>query len=398
MATSLRSSSPHLILDISSNNQMNHQHILNLDNNNQQVQIIKLEKEFEPYRSVITSNSSPSSLYHHHLHHPHLHHQPHQPHIFRFHHDTNKLGQSPPSRYIMHDHHQQATADECEISNIEEFNVPSVFADKQQSQQQPRKRKHTISDNVDYHHQCDYNTEFSPTFSKKIRHADCDQIDGGGGGGGNAVFTTRSIETPSSGPSVAYFHQIESAEQYSENSVELKFVPSVDSQHHNPHILTESDILTTHNLSNERFYEPPSSNHSNNNNNNKYDELSGATDVQMYELTYSGSERDEENEYVREMSADEKSASSNKTQKGRNKERKKIARSRKKSCKESSFEDLHSQRVLANDRERQRTQSLNQAFAKLRKNIPTLPSDKLSKIQTLKLASRYVCSVYANCI
>lgn len=57
---------------------------------------------------------------------------------------------------------------------------------------------------------------------------------------------------------------------------------------------------------------------------------------------------------------------------------------------ELSFEDLHTQRVLANIRERERTQSLNEAFTSLRKIIPTLPSDKLSKIQTLKLASRYI--------
>ncbi|NXS09638.1 TWST2 protein, partial [Neodrepanis coruscans] len=53
-------------------------------------------------------------------------------------------------------------------------------------------------------------------------------------------------------------------------------------------------------------------------------------------------------------------------------------------------EDAHTQRVIANVRERQRTQSLNDAFAELRKIIPTLPSDKLSKIQTLKLAARYI--------
>ncbi|VDN16100.1 unnamed protein product [Dibothriocephalus latus] len=45
---------------------------------------------------------------------------------------------------------------------------------------------------------------------------------------------------------------------------------------------------------------------------------------------------------------------------------------------------------MANIRERQRTQSLNRAFADLRHIIPTLPSDKLSKIQTLKLATRYI--------
>lgn len=55
-----------------------------------------------------------------------------------------------------------------------------------------------------------------------------------------------------------------------------------------------------------------------------------------------------------------------------------------------SLEDLQTQRVMANVRERQRTQSLNEAFASLRKIIPTLPSDKLSKIQTLKLAARYI--------
>ncbi|XP_068588687.1 twist-related protein 2-like [Cebidichthys violaceus] len=60
----------------------------------------------------------------------------------------------------------------------------------------------------------------------------------------------------------------------------------------------------------------------------------------------------------------------------------------------SSLEDPHGQRVIANIRERQRTQSLNDAFASLRKIIPTLPSDKLSKIQTLKLASRYIDFLY----
>ncbi|XP_061738802.1 twist-related protein 1a [Nerophis ophidion] len=55
-----------------------------------------------------------------------------------------------------------------------------------------------------------------------------------------------------------------------------------------------------------------------------------------------------------------------------------------------SVEDAQTQRVMANVRERQRTQSLNEAFTSLRKIIPTLPSDKLSKIQTLKLAARYI--------
>lgn len=53
-------------------------------------------------------------------------------------------------------------------------------------------------------------------------------------------------------------------------------------------------------------------------------------------------------------------------------------------------DDLMQQRVMANVRERQRTQSLNEAFACLRQIIPTLPSDKMSKIYTLKLASYYI--------
>ncbi|KAI8777781.1 twist-related protein, partial [Biomphalaria glabrata] len=69
--------------------------------------------------------------------------------------------------------------------------------------------------------------------------------------------------------------------------------------------------------------------------------------------------------------------------------------SRKKVKKQTqSMEDLQNQRVMANVRERQRTQSLNEAFSQLRKIIPTLPSDKLSKIQTLKLASRYIDFLY----
>uniref|UniRef100_T1JZ95 BHLH domain-containing protein n=1 Tax=Tetranychus urticae TaxID=32264 RepID=T1JZ95_TETUR len=51
---------------------------------------------------------------------------------------------------------------------------------------------------------------------------------------------------------------------------------------------------------------------------------------------------------------------------------------------------LHVQRILANVRERKRTQSLNEGFNTLRQIIPTLPSDKLSKIATLKLACRYI--------
>lgn len=58
------------------------------------------------------------------------------------------------------------------------------------------------------------------------------------------------------------------------------------------------------------------------------------------------------------------------------------------------IEDSQNQRTIANVRERQRTQSLNDAFTHLRHIIPTLPSDKLSKIQTLKLATRYIDFLY----
>ncbi|CAK9297458.1 unnamed protein product [Gordionus sp. m RMFG-2023] len=60
----------------------------------------------------------------------------------------------------------------------------------------------------------------------------------------------------------------------------------------------------------------------------------------------------------------------------------------------SSLEEFQNQRIMANVRERQRTHSLNQAFSTLRRIIPTLPSDKLSKIQTLKLATRYIAFLY----
>ncbi|KAJ8366688.1 hypothetical protein AAFF_G00345290 [Aldrovandia affinis] len=49
------------------------------------------------------------------------------------------------------------------------------------------------------------------------------------------------------------------------------------------------------------------------------------------------------------------------------------------------------QRNMANARERDRTQSVNTAFTALRTLIPTEPVDrKLSKIETLRLASSYI--------
>ncbi|KJH53177.1 Helix-loop-helix DNA-binding domain protein [Dictyocaulus viviparus] len=53
-------------------------------------------------------------------------------------------------------------------------------------------------------------------------------------------------------------------------------------------------------------------------------------------------------------------------------------------------EDSLLQRVCANRRERQRTKELNDAFSILRKIIPSMPSDKMSKIHTLRIASDYI--------
>ncbi|XP_017079325.2 protein twist [Drosophila eugracilis] len=70
--------------------------------------------------------------------------------------------------------------------------------------------------------------------------------------------------------------------------------------------------------------------------------------------------------------------------------RKPRRRLKRKPSKTDETDEFSNQRVMANVRERQRTQSLNDAFKSLQQIIPTLPSDKLSKIQTLKLATRYI--------
>ena len=62
--------------------------------------------------------------------------------------------------------------------------------------------------------------------------------------------------------------------------------------------------------------------------------------------------------------------------------------------KPTSAEELAAQRNQANVRERQRTQNLNDAFQSLRQIIPTMPSDKMSKIHTLKIASSYIDFLY----
>ncbi|XP_075167082.1 twist family bHLH transcription factor [Haematobia irritans] len=115
--------------------------------------------------------------------------------------------------------------------------------------------------------------------------------------------------------------------------------------------------------------------------------------------TYSSSDRDEM-EYTRQSTAsgssymfpndDELSAGGGDTNDGSKEFRKPRRRTKRKASKSEDTEDFHTQRIMANVRERQRTQSLNDAFKSLQQIIPTLPSDKLSKIQTLKLATRYI--------
>ncbi|XP_061827545.1 transcription factor 15 [Nerophis lumbriciformis] len=62
-----------------------------------------------------------------------------------------------------------------------------------------------------------------------------------------------------------------------------------------------------------------------------------------------------------------------------------------KRARQEEGESVVKQRSAANARERGRTQSVNTAFTALRTLIPTEPVDrKLSKIETLRLASSYI--------
>ncbi|XP_073845840.1 twist family bHLH transcription factor [Musca autumnalis] len=108
--------------------------------------------------------------------------------------------------------------------------------------------------------------------------------------------------------------------------------------------------------------------------------------------TYSSSDRDEMASASSYLfpNEDELSCGGGDTNDGSKEFRKPRRRTKRKSSKSEENEDFHTQRIMANVRERQRTQSLNDAFKSLQQIIPTLPSDKLSKIQTLKLATRYI--------
>ncbi|VDK49678.1 unnamed protein product [Anisakis simplex] len=66
------------------------------------------------------------------------------------------------------------------------------------------------------------------------------------------------------------------------------------------------------------------------------------------------------------------------------------ARRRSNKRKNENAEEVLQQRVSANRRERQRTKELNDAFAILRRIVPSLPSDKMSKIHTLRIATDYI--------
>lgn len=66
-------------------------------------------------------------------------------------------------------------------------------------------------------------------------------------------------------------------------------------------------------------------------------------------------------------------------------------RRRRRSGRDARLSGVSQQRQAANARERDRTHSVNTAFTALRTLIPTEPADrKLSKIETLRLASSYI--------
>ena len=74
-----------------------------------------------------------------------------------------------------------------------------------------------------------------------------------------------------------------------------------------------------------------------------------------------------------------------------NRRKRRMSSSISTSSKSSSTLKWIKPRYLANQRERDRTHSVNSAFVELRHLIPTEPADrKLSKIETLRLAVSYI--------
>lgn len=178
-------------------------------------------------------------------------------------------------------------------------------------------------------------------------------------------------------------------EEMCDNSEEDNFKYNFHQQQqqlHHPHNSATPSLTLQHN-SNGPIHS--------NNLSNTFDQIENSASLNG--STYSSSDRDEM-EYTRQSGAstngylfpreDELSTGAAEGSEHSKDFRKPRRRSKRKASKSEEGEDFHSQRVMANVRERQRTQSLNDAFKALQQIIPTLPSDKLSKIQTLKLATR----------
>lgn len=340
---SVGSPSPLLILDISSNNQMDQR--INVDN---QLKAIKMEpvELFRPDPSTFFHQINHQALYYQHC-----------------------EGNQQQHPHFMNDSYggiQNVDPDELNIPRMDMLTVDSA------QQQQHRKRKHnSCASQEDY--QCGDDDVIPVSFanedrslSKKVRYQEMsiEQL----------KFNT--LCGGSSSPPIDVTGGVDGfVEPYSENSDDMKYAHSnlVDSCG-GAVVLNGSPALMGYYMNNNNTSSAI-------NNMMRGVEQTGSFDSssQMYDLHYSESERDDE-EY---KTTSEKSSTSSKAKGRRTKSRK-----RKISVKEHTEEEAQHVRVMANVRERQRTQSLNEAFASLRKIIPTLPSDKLSKIQTLKLASR----------
>lgn len=331
--------SPLLILDISSNNQMDQR--INVDD---QLKIIKTEP-------VDCYQPDPSTFYqiNHHTSYQHCEQNQQQHHHF--------MNDSYGGQHFL-------DPDELNIPRMDLLTMESA------QQQQNRKRKY-ISCASPENYQCGEEIPHSVTdedrnLSKKLRYQE-------------VALQQLRFNTLCSGtsPPIDVTGDVDgSVEPYSENSVEMKYGHStlVDNCG-GAVVLNGSPALMSYYMNN-------------NNNSSAINSMlrsvgqPGTFDStsQLYDLHYSGSERDDD-EY---KTTSDKSSNCSKA-----KERRTRSRKRKISAvKEQTEQEAQNVRVMANVRERQRTQSLNQAFASLRKIIPTMPSDKLSKIQTLKLASR----------
>lgn len=333
---SLGAPSPLLILDISSNNQMDQR--INIDN---QLKMIKTEP-------VELFRPDPSAFFHQINH--------------------NQSYQHCDDNHQQHNHYINDSYIDIHNLDQDNLNIPrmDMLTVDLSQQQHHRKRKHnSCTSPEDY--QCG---EYDPipismanedrNLSKKTRYQEMsiEQL----------RFNTLCSATS---PPIDVTGGVDGLpEPYSENSVDMKYAHS--------NLL---DNCSGAEVLNGGYYVNNNNTSSAINNMMRGVGQSGGFDSssQMYGLHYSESERDDE-EY---KTMSEKSSSSSKPKGRRTRSRK-----RKISVKEHTEEEAQHVRVMANVRERQRTQSLNEAFASLRKIIPTLPSDKLSKIQTLKLASR----------